>query len=163
MIFDFRGQRQQQSQFIYAFLEVPVKLFNINGKTIMSYYIPNYSLAFKYRQQIFMVYQGKPLKGIALLADRHTVTCFKLAGLSNIFSVEDAKEAEKHLLSLLEKNDLRIILVSEHLMNQIQIFEKIADKSPLIIPIPDLQGPTVLKTDLIAELIKRKTGIEVKF
>ena len=163
MIFDFRGQRQQQSQFIYAFLEVPVKLFNINGKTIMSYYIPNYSLAFKYRQQIFRVYQGKPLKGIALLADRHTVTCFKLAGLSNIFSVEDAKEAEKHLLSLLEKNDLRIILVSEHLMNQIQIFEKITDKSPLIIPIPDLQGPTVLKTDLIAELIKRKTGIEVKF
>ena len=110
-----------------------------------------------------MVYQGKALKGIALLADRHTVTCFKLAGLSNIFSVEDTKEAEKHLLSLLERNDLRFILVSEHLMNQIQIFEKIADQGPLIIPIPDLQGPTVLKTDLIAELIKRKTGIEVKF
>ena len=110
-----------------------------------------------------MVYQGKALKGIALLADRHTVTCFKLAGLSNIFSVEDAKEAEKHLLSLLERNDLRFILVSEHLMNQIQIFEKITDQGPLIIPIPDLQGPTVLKTDLIAELIKRKTGIEVKF
>jgi V/A-type H+-transporting ATPase subunit F len=110
-----------------------------------------------------MVHQGKTLKGIALLADRHTVTCFKLAGLSNIFSVENAKEAEKHLFSLLEKNDLRIILVSEHLMNQIEIFEKIADQSPLIIPIPDLQGPTVLKTDLIAELIKRKTGIEVKF
>ena len=129
----------------------------------MSYYIPNYSLAFKYRPQIFMVNQGKALKGIALLADRHTVTCFKLAGLSNIFSVEDAKEAEKHLLSLLERNDLRIILVSEHLMNQIQIFEKIADQSPLIIPISDLQGPTVHKTDLIAGLIKRKTGIEVKF
>jgi vacuolar-type H+-ATPase subunit F/Vma7 len=103
------------------------------------------------------------LKGITLLADRHTVTCFKLAGLSNIFSVEDTKEAEKHLLSLLERNDLRIILVSEHLLNQIQIFEKIADQDPLIIPIPDLQGPTVLKTDLIGELIKRKTGIEVKF
>jgi vacuolar-type H+-ATPase subunit F/Vma7 len=103
------------------------------------------------------------LKGITLLADRHTVTCFKLAGLSNIFSVEDTKEAEKHLLSLLERNDLRIILVSEHLLNQIQIFEKIADQDPLIIPIPDLQGPKMLKIDLIAELIKRKTGIEVKF
>ena len=102
------------------------------------------------------------MKGIALLADRHTVTCFKLAGLSDIFSVEDAKEAEKHLLSLLKKNDHRIILVSEHLMNQIQILEKIPDKSPPIIPIPNLEGPTVLKTDLIAELIKSKTGIEVK-
>ena len=47
------------------------------------------------------------MKGIALLADRHTVTCFKIAGLSNVFSVDDAKEAEKHLFSLLEKNDLR--------------------------------------------------------
>jgi len=103
------------------------------------------------------------MKGIALLADRHTVTCFKLAGLSEIFSVEDAKEAEKILLSLLKRNDLRIILISEHIMNQIQIFEKITDKGPLIIPIPNLQGPAVLKTDLITELIKRKTGIEVKF
>ena len=111
-----------------------------------------------------MVYQGKALKGIALLADRHTVTCFKLAGLSDIFSVEDAKEAEKTLLALLEKKDLKIVLVSEHLMNKLQLFDKIAERQcPLIIPIPDLQGPKMLKTNLIAELIKRKTGIEVKF
>ena len=125
----------------------------------------NHSLAFKYRPQIFMAYHsGKAMTGIAILADRHTVTCFKLAGLSNIFSVEDTKEAEKHLLALLEKNDLRIILVSEQLMNKLQLFEKIADPHrPLIIPIPDLQGSKMLKTDFIAELIKRKTGIEVKF
>jgi len=104
------------------------------------------------------------MKGIALLADRHTVTCFKLAGLSNVISVEDAKEAEKHLLVLLEKDNLSVILVSEHLMNQIQLFEKIAERQrPLIVPIPGLQGPKMLKTDLVAELIKRKTGIEVKF
>lgn len=104
------------------------------------------------------------MKGIALLTDRHTVTYFKLAGLSNVFSVEDAKEAEKQLLALLEKKDLRIVLVSEHLINKLQLFEKILDpQRPLIIPIPDLQGSRMLKTDFIAELIKRKTGIEVKF
>ncbi len=102
------------------------------------------------------------MKGIALLADRHSVTCFKLAGLSNIFVVEDAKEAEKHLLDLMEKNELRIILISEHLISQMQIFGKIADKCPSIIPIPNLQSPAVLKTDLIMEFIKHKTGIEVK-
>lgn len=102
------------------------------------------------------------MKGIALLADRHTATCFKLAGLSNIFSVENIKEAEKKLFSLLDKKDLKIILVSEEIMNQIQIFENIPDKSPLIIAIPNLKGSTVLKTDIMAELIKRKTGIEVK-
>lgn len=104
------------------------------------------------------------MKGIALVADRHTVTCFKLAGLSNIFSVENAKEAEKCILALLEKNNLGIVLVSVSLLNEIQIFEKIVEpKGPLIIPIPELYGPKVLKIDLIAELIKRKTGIEVKF
>ena len=96
------------------------------------------------------------MKGIALLADRHTVTCFKLAGLSNIFSVENAKEAEKHLLALLEKNDVQIILVSEHLMSNLQLFDKSTERQcQSIIPIPNLQGSKMLKTDLIAELIPR--------
>jgi V/A-type H+-transporting ATPase subunit F len=104
------------------------------------------------------------MTGIALIADRNTVTCFKLAGLSDVYSVEDTKEAEKCLEALLEKDNLKIILVSERVLNRIQIFEKIAEhQSPLIIPIPDLQGQKMLKTDLIVELIKRKTGIEVKF
>jgi len=104
------------------------------------------------------------MTGIALIADKNTVTCFKLAGLSNVHSVKDAKGAEKSIQALLEKNNLKIVLVSEGIMNKTQIFEKIADRqSPLIIPIPDLQGPKTLKTDLIIELIKRKTGIEVKF
>jgi len=104
------------------------------------------------------------MTGIALIADKNTVTCFKLAGVSNVHSVENAKEAEKCLQVLLEKNHLKIVLISERILNNIQIFEKIAERqSPLIIPIPDLQGPQKLKTDIIVELIKRKTGIEVKF
>ena len=104
------------------------------------------------------------MTGIALIADKNTVTCFKLAGLSNVHSVKDAKGAKKSIQALLEKNNLKIVLVSEGIMNKTQIFEKIAERqSPLIIPIPDLQGPKTLKTDLIIELIKRKTGIEVKF
>lgn len=104
------------------------------------------------------------MKGITLLADRHTVNCFKIAGLSDVFSVDDAKEAEKHLFSILEKNEQGIILVSEYLLNKLQLLDKIAvPHRPLIIPIPDLQGSKSLKTDFIAELIKRKTGIEVKF
>lgn len=104
------------------------------------------------------------MSGIALVADKSTVTCFKLAGLNNVHSVEDAKGAEKCLQELLENGNLRFVLVSERLLNQIQIFDEIAArKYPLIIPIPDIKGPKMLKTDLIVELIKRKTGIEVKF
>ena len=112
---------------------------------------------------MFMAYQGKAMKGIALVADSHTVTCFKLAGLSNIFSVEDTKEAEKHLFVLLKKKTIKIVLVSEHLMNKIQLPEMISEpQCPLIIPIPDLRERKIVRTDLMAELIRRKTGIEVK-
>ena len=104
------------------------------------------------------------MKGIALLADKHTVTCFKLAGLSRIFPVKDTKEAEKRLLELLEEKNLGIILVSERLLNEIHILEKVAGHQyPLIIPISDLQGSESLQTDFIKEIIKLKTGIEVKF
>lgn len=104
------------------------------------------------------------MTGIALVAEKNTATCFKLAGLSEVYSVKDTQEAEKCLQELLESNNLRIVLVSERLLNQIQIVEKISERQyPLIIPIPDIKGPKMLKTDLIVELIRRKTGIEVKF
>ena len=101
---------------------------------------------------------------IALIANRHTVTCFMLAGLSNLFSAETSKEAGKILFNLLKNNNLRIILVSECLLSGIKIFKNITEaQKPSIIPIPDLQGPKMPKTDLISEVIKQKTGIEVKF
>ena len=104
------------------------------------------------------------MTGIALVADKNTATCFKMAGLKNVCSVEDAEEAEKCLQALLERNNLTIILVTERIMNQIHnTLERITErKYPLVIPVPDIKGPTTLKTDLIVELIRRKTGIEVK-
>jgi len=98
------------------------------------------------------------------LADKNTVTCFKLAGLKDVYSVENAEEAEKCLHALLEKNNLTIVLVTERIMNQIQnTLEIITEhKYPLIIPIADMKGPITVKTDLIVELIRGKTGIEVK-
>ena len=35
---------------------------------------------------------------IALVADRDTTTCFKLAGISNVISVVGIKEAEEKML-----------------------------------------------------------------
>ena len=103
------------------------------------------------------------MKGIGVLADRHTATCFKLAGLRNVFPVNDHTQAEKILLEILKKNNLRILLVSEKIFNSIQKKTKFSEQqSPLIIPIPTMQTREAPKTDFMAELIKRKTGIEVK-
>ena len=46
------------------------------------------------------------MKEIALLTDRHTATCFKLAGLNNIVSVEDPKETDRKLTMLMEKDNI---------------------------------------------------------
>ena len=100
---------------------------------------------------------------MVLIADKNTAKCFRIAGLNIIYPVEDDKEAEKCLQAVLEKNNLKIVLVSERILSKIQIPEEISERiSPLIIPIPDLQGPKTPKTSLIVELIKSKTGIEVK-
>jgi vacuolar-type H+-ATPase subunit F/Vma7 len=104
------------------------------------------------------------MPGIALVADKNTVECFKLAGLKDVYSVEKAEDAEKHLHTLLEKKDIAIVLVTERIMDQIHdTIDKIMElKYPVIIPIADMKGPITLKTDLIVELIRNKTGIEVK-
>lgn len=104
------------------------------------------------------------MTGIALVADKNTATCFKLAGLEDAYFVENSEEAEKCIRELSEKPDLSIILVTERLVDQIYgAIEKITEhKYPLIVPIPDMRGPIKMKTDLIIELIRRKAGIEVK-
>jgi vacuolar-type H+-ATPase subunit F/Vma7 len=103
------------------------------------------------------------MTGIALIADKNTAKVFKLAGLTNVHSVEDSKGAKKCLKAIFKKNDLKIILVSERLLNKIQILEEIVERqSPSVIPIPDIQSRMICKTNLIVELIKRKIGIEVK-
>ena len=104
------------------------------------------------------------MTGIALVADKNTITCFKLAGLKDVYSVENAEDAKKCLHALLEKKDLAIVLITERIMDQIHdTLERVMErKYPLIIPIADMKGPITLKTDLIVELIRSKTGIEVK-
>jgi len=104
------------------------------------------------------------MAGIALVADKNTITCFKLAGLKNVYCVENAAEAEKHIRKLSEDPNLAIILVAERVVNQIYgtLEKTIERKYPLIVPIPDTGDSTTMKTDLIVELIRRKAGIEVK-
>lgn len=108
--------------------------------------------------------KGIIMNEIALVADRDTVTCFKLAGLNNVFSVNSNKEAEECIFGLMEKNSTKIVLITERFLNKIKIIEKFSEpNSPLVIPIPDFNGPKVPKNGFLASLIYRKTGIEVKF
>ena len=102
---------------------------------------------------------------IAIVADRDTVNCFKIAGLENAYSVKDAKEAEDRIRELLETRDFAVIITSNQIANRIRAtINEVTEEQefPLIISIPSVSGPSPLAVDPIKELIKRKTGIELK-
>ena len=102
---------------------------------------------------------------IAIIADGDTVNCFKLAGLEHTYLVENAEEAEKRIRELVETPDFAVIITTDHIANRIratinQITEE--HEYPLVLSIPNIGGPSLLMLDPINELIKRKTGIELK-
>ena len=102
---------------------------------------------------------------IAIVADSDTVNCFKLAGLQHAYAVKNAEEAEKRVRELLETRDFAIVIITDYIANRIRatINEVTEEKEfPLLISIPSISGPSPLAVDFINELIKRKTGIELK-
>jgi len=101
-------------------------------------------------------------KRIAIVADKRTVTVFRLAGLEDVYPVESYEDAEKCILQVSKNPNFLIVLVTERIVNIIQdVLDKIYEnKYPLIVPLPSVEGRIKVKTDLISKLIKRKAGIE---
>ena len=101
---------------------------------------------------------------VALVADRTTATFYRLAGLTNVFSVDSREEAEQRIHELSKASNYLIILITEPIARELQdVLERLADeKYPLYIPIPDVEERMTAKIDLISNLIKRKAGIEFK-
>ena len=101
---------------------------------------------------------------VALIADRNTATFYRLAGLKNVFPVENPAEAETYIRKLSENSSLLIILITDPIVDKLQnVLEQMVDLDrQLFIPIPDVANRGVTKTDLMKKFIKRKTGIEFK-
>lgn len=102
---------------------------------------------------------------IALIADKDTINCFKLAGINRTYPIEDPNEAKKTIEILAQTSDIGIIIITDQLTNKIRdTINKITEenKYPIIVSIPNRGSDFKLPIDLITELIKRKTGIELK-
>jgi vacuolar-type H+-ATPase subunit F/Vma7 len=102
---------------------------------------------------------------IAIVADNDTINCFKLAGLENAYLARDVKEAEYHINKLLQSNDFAVIVTTDQIANRIQAkIDEVTEERefPLIISVPRIGGAFSLAVDPINELIKNKTGIELK-
>jgi V/A-type H+-transporting ATPase subunit F len=102
---------------------------------------------------------------IAFVVDRSTAACFKVAGVRDVYSVKTAEEAKEKMDELLKDQDILAILIVDHLFNQISEVAERAEKRtyPLVTSIAGTKGPVAVKTDPLAELIRRKVGIEVKW
>ncbi|MEM2144233.1 MAG: V-type ATP synthase subunit F [Candidatus Jordarchaeaceae archaeon] len=102
---------------------------------------------------------------IAVIADEETINCFKLTGVENTYTVKNPEEAKKKLYELRGETDLAIIITTDEIANTlhetiIEITEN--QEYPIILSIPNLGNPPMMKFDAITELIKRKIGIELK-
>ncbi|MGA2791848.1 MAG: V-type ATP synthase subunit F [Candidatus Bathyarchaeia archaeon] len=99
---------------------------------------------------------------IALLADKPTSAYFKVTGIKNSYAVKDRDEAEKVFRKVHSDETISLIMVTDTIMGWIQpILERTKKEFPLVVSIPSKGGPKA-QADLLAQLIKRTVGIELK-
>lgn len=100
---------------------------------------------------------------IYLISDnRDTLVGMRLAGVKGTI-VNDKKEAEKLLESLLKNKNIGIVLLTERLAEEIRSkidFIKIKRDIPLIVEIPDRFG-SIKDENYITSYIKDSIGINV--
>jgi V/A-type H+-transporting ATPase subunit F len=104
---------------------------------------------------------------IALIGDRHTAYGFRLAGVRQIFLMDELKTGDiREVLRHLFDGNIGIILITEKAateiksaLDEVSRFRK--GIMPIILEIPDSSGPLAGKADPIRRLIKRTVGFEI--
>ncbi len=79
--------------------------------------------------------------------------------------VNNPEEAKQHLQDLIEKPEYTILITTDFIANKNRaLINEIIEEHefPIIISIPALGDSSQPITDTITELIRRKTGIELK-
>jgi V/A-type H+-transporting ATPase subunit F len=107
---------------------------------------------------------------IAIIGDPDTAAGFRLGGVKEVYeySPEGGEDAAR-ALDKLAKENVAIIIVNERVAADARIREKIKEINtkkkgviPIIIEVPDKEGPMKKEIDEIGLLIKRAVGIAVK-
>ena len=102
---------------------------------------------------------------ISFVLDRETAACFKLAGMQEVYVVDSPQEAEEKLAKLQGDSDMLAILIVDHIFRQIPlVIERIErEKYPAVLAIHGTRGAVPIEPDPLAELVRRKVGIEVRW
>ena len=104
---------------------------------------------------------------IALIGDKHTAHGFKLAGVKQTFLIDELKSADAgEALRSLFNGNIGIILITEKAATEIRTALDEVSRfrkgiTPIILEIPDSDGPLADKTDPMRGIIKRTVGFEI--
>ncbi|HIQ32941.1 MAG TPA: V-type ATP synthase subunit F [Methanothermococcus okinawensis] len=97
---------------------------------------------------------------IGVVGDLHMTVGFRLAGLTDVYQVEDPKEALKIIEELDRREDIGLIIISEKLGDALR--DKLSKIETYIVEVPDKEGPIARERDPIGELVRKAVGIELK-
>jgi vacuolar-type H+-ATPase subunit F/Vma7 len=87
---------------------------------------------------------------------------FKVSGIRDSYAVKDRDDAEKAFRRIYSDETISLIMVTEPVMEWIQpILERSKKEFPLVVSIPS-KGGSKAQADVLAQLIKRTVGIELK-
>ncbi len=99
---------------------------------------------------------------IALVADRATSAYFKVTGIKNSYAVQNREDAERIFRKVHSDETISLVMVTEPVFEWIRpVLERTRKEFPLVVSIPAKGGPEA-RADMLAQLIKRTVGIELK-
>ncbi len=97
-----------------------------------------------------------------MLADRATSAYFKVTGIKNSYAVKGREDAERIFRKVHSDETISLVMVTEPVFEWIRpVLERTRKEFPLVVSIPAKGGPKV-QADVLAQLIKRTVGIELK-
>ena len=100
---------------------------------------------------------------IVAIGDEHTVTGFRLAGITRAYETEGAAKTIKEILA---EENVGVVIMTERFAeaHRSLVEEHKASKRimPIIVEVPDSAGPITREVDPIRELIRRAIGTDVK-
>ncbi len=103
---------------------------------------------------------------VVVIGKKDMTVGFSLAGVNEVFTPEDDYEAKKILDRSLETPDVGVILLSESIAEEIR--EHLRQKKkrreeiyPVIVELPDKEGPVKGKEDPLQDKIKRAVGVDI--
>ncbi|MFP4001479.1 MAG: V-type ATP synthase subunit F [Candidatus Natronoplasma sp.] len=106
-------------------------------------------------------------KKVVVMGEKDMTLGFSLAGVDETYTPEDDYESKKQMDKLLESPEVGVILLSERIAENIREHldekeqKRKGDIYPVIVEIPDKEGPVEGKEDPLKGKIKRAVGIDV--